>query len=268
MVVISENFFQQSQALVSELGAKLETHDPFGSFSPSIYDTAWLARVRTRDGEPRWLFPECFEYLLQAQEPGGGWPMYASEMDGILGTMAALVAMKEHAAQPELCGASNPILLGERISKAEESLRLMLPEWDVTSTVHVGFEILVPALLESLEKGTHFEFPGRKTLMEMNQNKLRKFRPEMLYGSQKTTLVHSLEALVGKIDYDRVSHHLDRRGSMLGSPAATAAYLMHVPTWDTAAESYLKSVVKLGSGAGSGGVPGAFPSAFFELSWV
>lgn len=263
---------EEGKALIQELGEKLESGRPFGSFSPSIYDTAWLARIRTRGSQPEWLFPQCFEHLLQTQEPSGGWPVHASEMDGILATMAALVALREHQAQPQFHDSCTPAIpLEERIRRAEECLTMMLREWDVASAVHVGFEMLVPALLETLEKdpgSARFDFPGRQALMSMNQRKLRKLRPEVAYSPKTTTLLHSLEALVGKVDFDRLSHHLDARGSMVGSPASTAAYLMHCSTWDAAAEEYLKGVVASGSGMGSGGVPGAFPSAIFELAWV
>lgn len=270
MNLLGDIFANESQSLLRELSEKLDSGKEFGSFSPTIYDTAWLARViRTTGDGPEWLFPECFEYLLQLQQPDGGWSVHTSEMDGILNNMAALIALKEHRAQPKLGSNHDPANLDDRTRRAESRLRSNLQSWDVSSTVYVGFEILVPALLEQLEtKGIHFAFQGRQTLMSMNQRKVHNFRPEMVYSPHKTTLVHSLEALVGKIDFDRVSHHLDQRGSMMGSPAATAAYLMNGSTWDDAAEAYLKRVVMASSGMGSGGVPGAFPSSFFELTWA
>ncbi|KAK3381795.1 hypothetical protein B0H63DRAFT_561415 [Podospora didyma] len=268
------NLFQihidESLALIKELGQKVNILEPFGSFSTSLYDTAWLARVRTPDGD--WLFPQCFQHLIHTQEPEGGWPIYGADTDGIMSTMASLIALRDHYRHnPE--NASIPVprpLIGERILLAEANLRHRLQVWDVALAVHVGFEILVPSLLDELELDDSikkFEFTGRPLLMSMNQRKLRKFRPEMIYDPVTTTLVHSLEGLVGKIDFDRVSHHLTH-GSMLASPAATAAYLIYSTDWDPAAESYLRSVVANGSGKGGGSVPTAFPSAFFELAWV
>jgi hypothetical protein len=276
MDALDHLFLHEAKAMVQELGKKLENGKPFGSLSPSIYDTAWLARVHAPGSPFEWLFPQCFEYLLQTQELGGGgaWPVVASEMDGILATMAALIALQEHRALPQAHDdndvSSYVAMLDERILRAEKCLNRMLQEWDVASTVHVGFEMLVPALLEWLEKdgATRFEFPGRRELMSLNERKLCKLLPEVVYSRQTTTLVHSLEALVGKIDFDRVAHHLDEHGSMMGSPAATAAYLLHCSTWDPAAAAYLKGVVAFGSGMGHGGVPGAFPSRTFELTWV
>ncbi|KAK4203387.1 hypothetical protein QBC40DRAFT_304347 [Triangularia verruculosa] len=272
MDAMREIFARESEALINNLAARLEKGQPSGNFSPSIYDTAWLARIRTRDTPSHWLFPECFTYLIRTQEPDGGWPVHGSEIDGVLNTLAALVALKEHQAthlDAQIINGFHPDSLEERIVMAEATLGTRLKQWDVEATVHVGFEVVVPALLKSLEAdGTTFNFPGRHKLMLLNQQKLSKLRPEIVYGPQMTTLVHSLEALVGRIDFDRVSHHLDQHGSMLASPASTAAYLMHSSKWDDRAEAYLTTVVASGSGAGSGGVPGAFPSATFELSWI
>lgn len=265
-----ENFRGESEALVKELAERIDTGRPFGSFSQSIYDTSWLARIRTRGIDSQWLFPQCFKFLLDSQEDDGGWPVRSSEIDDILNTMASLVAFKEHSSLSDVCGAiADKIELQRRSSLAEAHLRLSLQSWDVQSTVHVGFELLVPSLLELLEEqGVELQFEGRPTLMFMRQRKLLKFRPEILYNQQKTTLVHSLEAFVGRIDFDRVSHHVDRYGSIMASPAATAAYVMYHSVWDEAAVSYLKDVVAYSSGSGTGGVPGAFPSSNFEATWV
>ena len=88
----------------------------------------------------------------------------------------------------------------------------------------------------------------------------------MIYGGH-TTLLHSLEAFVGEIDFDMLK---DRKtfGSMMGSPASTAAYLMNASRWDSEAEDYLRKVMDEGQGKGSGGVPSVFPMPVFEATWV
>lgn len=53
---------------------------------------------------------------------------------------------------------------------------------------------------------------------------------------------------------------------MLGSPASTAAYLLHSPEWDFRAQTYLENVVR--SYGSSGGVPSGFPTPVFEISWA
>ncbi|KAL4871888.1 hypothetical protein BDV12DRAFT_194031 [Aspergillus spectabilis] len=61
-------------------------------------------------------------------------------------------------------------------------------------------------LLQS--KGHHFEFDGRADLEQLNRIKLSKFKPEALY-SFKTTALHSLEAFISMIDFDKVAHQKD-----------------------------------------------------------
>ncbi|PYH91566.1 ent-kaurene synthase [Aspergillus ellipticus CBS 707.79] len=102
--------------------------------------------------------------------------------------------------------------------------------------------------------------------MELNERKLAKFRPEMVTSKRQTTLLHSLEGLIGKVDFNQLSHHCTIYGGMLGSPASTAAYLIHSAQWDDSAEQYLRNVIK--SYGSCGGVPSGFPSPVFEASWT
>ena len=259
-------FSPEARAMIKQLAHQIELNEVISSFSPSVYDTAWLAMICKGD---TWLFPECFEYLLETQGSDGSWPAYASETDGIVNTMAAVVALKKHEATPGLNCIPPCDDVTSRVSKAEKCLRAKLQDWDVSGTVHVGFEVLVPTLLELLEKDCdRFEFPGRCALMVLNESKLSRLRPEALYGERRTTLLHSLEAFVGRINFDQVSHHLSENGSMMASPSATAAYLMNCSHWDESAERYLLDVVALGTGRGNGGVPDVFPSSVFEIAWV
>ncbi|OJD36443.1 ent-kaurene synthase [Diplodia corticola] len=240
-----------------------------GSMSNAVYDTAWVSLVtKTVDGAKQWLFPECFHFLLRTQLDDGGWESYASEVDGILNTAASLISLKRHAAEPlQIQDVPSGELEG-RIARATGALDSMLAAWDVSSAAHVGFEIIVPALLEELEReGIAFNFRGRETLLKINAAKLSRFNPTFLYSTLKTTALHSLEAFIGKIDFDKVSHH-KVHGAMMASPSSTAAYLMHASVWDDAAEDYLRHVVRRASSNGDGGVPSAYPSTYFELTWI
>ncbi|KAI6785533.1 Copalyl diphosphate synthase-like protein [Emericellopsis cladophorae] len=246
----------------------------FGTMSAAPYDTARVALVAKEvDGRKQWLFPECFEYLLATQSSAGGWSWTKNagdaSIDSILNTAGPLLALKRHAANP-LQLHHDPQILAERISRATETLRSHLANWDVSTTDHVGFEIIVPAMLEFLEQddasdSSVFDFDGRAPLMKINQAKVSRFRPEYLYGSHCMTALHSFESFIGKIDFDRVSHH-KTGGSMLGSPSSTAAYLMHSSTWDDESEAYLRTVVRLSAGQNTGAIPSAFPSTYFETS--
>lgn len=154
--------------------------------------------------------------------------------------------------------------LVDRIHRGHKFLEQLLCNWDITSTVHVGFEMLIPTLFKMLKaEGLKIDCPGMGLLMQLNREKLDKFNPASFYTPVKTTLLHSLESFIGQIDFDNVTHHLSF-GSMMGSPSSTAAYLMNVSKWNTEAEGYLHFV----SQHGNGRVPSAFPISVFECSWV
>jgi hypothetical protein len=267
--IMSPMDLQQSAAdLVRQLGERVEDPRGFGFMSPAIYDTAWVSMVsKTIDDKKAWLFPECFEYILSHQLEDGGWAMYASEIDAILNTSASLLSLKRHLSNPYQITSTTQEELSVRIDRAQNALQILFNEWNVDSTLHVGFEILVPALLRYLEEeGITFAFPGKERLLEIEKEKLSKFKAQYLYLPIKLTALHSLEAFIGAIEFDKVSHH-KVNGSFMASPSSTAAYMMHATQWDTECEDYLRHVISHASGKGSGGVPSAFPSTIFESVW-
>ncbi|EXM20358.1 hypothetical protein FOTG_11724 [Fusarium oxysporum f. sp. vasinfectum 25433] len=111
-----------------------------------------------------------------------------------------------------------------------------------------------------------FEFSCRDILDRMHEEKLGHFDLEKVY-CKPSSVLHSLEAFLGKIDFDRLSHHL-YRGSMMASPSSTAAYLIGATKWDDEAEDYLRHVMRNGAGHGDGGISGTFPTTHFECSWI
>lgn len=257
----------RARRLVEHLAASLDTpYHGSSSMTPAVYDTAWVAMVHKETQTGReWLFPECLEFVLASQRPDGGFGAQRAEVDGILNTMAALLALSQHQKHPSAAGRpSLPPDLSERVGRGREYLDRALKSWNVESTVHVGFEILVPGLLGMLrDAGLEFHFPGQAALTALNKRKRARISPALFYTDRKTTLLHSLESFVGAVDFDKVSHHLSG-GAMMGSPSATAAYLLNRSTWDAEAEAYLRFVVDRGQGS----VPSAFPISVFETTWV
>ena len=248
----------------------------FGSMSCSVYDTAWVACVsKTVSGCPQWLFPSSFSVILQSQLSHGGWPAHPNEIDadvvdGILTTMAALFCLTQHAKQPLQLRHLHGAGIAPRISSATAYLSKLLNDWHVGDCKAVGFEVLAPALLDLLqEQGIHLRFPDKTKLLQIRDQKLTKVPPEMLYKAAPSALLHSLEAFHGhqEFAFDRVSHQ-KVRGSMMASPSATASYLIRSTKWDDEAEAYLRLVISNGDGKGSGGVPSAYPSMNFEMTWV
>ncbi|GAP88722.2 putative ent-kaurene synthase [Rosellinia necatrix] len=224
--------------------------------------------IRDPEAQGRWLFPESYSYLLLHQGEDGMWPTYASPIDGILNTLAGLLALVKHH-KSDATDVDSPCPrpanawdVPTRIEKAHGALQSALNHWDVSQTLHVGSEMLVPSLLRQLgEEGVVFEFDGQSALTSQYQKKL-----DMLGSKQPTTLLHSLEALVGAFDFGLLRHHCSIYRGMLGSPASTAAYLLHSPEWDIRAQTYLENVVSYYGSCG--GVPSCFPTPVFEISWI
>ncbi|KAJ5722104.1 Ent-kaurene synthase [Penicillium malachiteum] len=267
------DLIQRAQQVVRGISHGCEDETGFGGFSLSLYDTAWVSMVaKSKSTESRqWLFPEAFAYLLHHQHTDGSWGTNVSSVDLILNTMAGLLAILEHCplktTNPHGVNALNLSDHESRVSRAVDALSNALCSWDVESSLHVGFEILVPCLLNQLgQRGVNLEFPGKKMLMKLHQHKLSKFKPEMVTSECQTTFLHSLEGLIGHVKFEDLRHHCTSFGGMLGSPASTAAYLIHSSSWDENAELYLRNVIeKSGS---HGAVPSAFPTPIFEISWT
>ena len=244
-------------------------HGVHSSHTSAIYDTAWVSMISKKvDGKNCWLFPESFQYLLKEQREDGGWEAHGSDDDDILNSLAALLAMKRHGNDNIFANVEETLDITSRTLNATTFMQEKLQHWTLAASTRVGFEILVPALLSMLEQeNVIFRFPSKDDLTALNQNTLTTIEPTSLYGDGKTTLLHSLEAFVGKLDFDRIQHH-KTFGSMMGSPASTAAYLMNRSTWDEDAEDYLRNAISNSTSGGEGSLPSVYPSNIFELTWV
>ncbi|KAH3955393.1 hypothetical protein HBI81_039160 [Parastagonospora nodorum] len=258
---------EEAWALVHAMASDSKTPHGFGTMSPAAYDTAWVAMTQKKDkyGVLRPLIPEAYTYLENTQSEDGSWAADVSTTDGIVNTLAALLALKKRERrQADALRASQ-----NRCIAAVQALRRLLDDWDMGTSDRVGMELLVPNLLRLLEEeGIKFEFRSREALMSLNTAKLARLG-SALSSSKPTSLTHSLEAFVGTLDFDSVKRHKMPNGSMLASPSSTAAYLMNATEWDDESEAYLRMVFERQSEAGhKGGFPSAYPSTIFETSWV
>jgi hypothetical protein len=260
---------ERARSLVRHLSHRLRNGLLCGSMSVNLYDTAWVSMViKNVNGERTWLFPSSFELLLNEQLPEGGWDNGSSEFDSVITSLASLLALVEHQKEhPLVTGCSLPQDIDTRIQRAKRWLQERLDEWDLESTDRVGFEILLPSLLRLLTShNIVFTFPCLLALMKLNAKKLAMLPSTFLEGPSSAA-IHSLEAFVGVIDFDKIDAQL-ADGSFMASPAATAAYLIFSTSWNDKAESYLTQVFEHGQGHRSGAFPSAFPSEVFEVSWV
>lgn len=232
------------------------------SMSGSTYDTAWVSMVsKSVEGKPTWLFPSSFQYICDAQNESGGWEG-GDVIDEIVNTLACLLSLKRHNSVES--GVSK---LADKIDKATQFLTVKLPRWDISTTERVAFEIIIPSMLDQLAlEGIHFRFPDADKLRHLNEVKMSKIDLSFLYQFP-STILHSLESFIGKIDFEKMSHHLND-GSMMASPSSTAAYLMCSSKWDDNAERYLCDAVENGRRIQEGVVTNVFPIRTFEFSWV
>jgi hypothetical protein len=213
------------------------------------------------------LFPQCFKFVLEEQMDDGGWRCYGSRFDGILNSLAGLLALVTYCSKNG--SKSMTFDLAPRIQMAKVRVQELLSGWDIDATVQVGFEVLVTGLLNQLQAfAFEFRFSALSRLQRLYGQKMQRFIPELIYTKKQTTILHSLEALVGVIDFDRVRHHCCEETGILASPAATAAYLINSTEWDVRAEKYLLTVLEACHKEGKGAVPSAFPTPIFEITWV
>lgn len=254
----SKSFLQ-----VERLLEKYVSRKTVCSMSESIYDTAWVSMVsKPVEGEQTWFSPSSFSCICDAQAESGGWEGGCA-IDEIVNTLACLLSLKQH----EKVNPDEVFGLADRIEKATRFVAQRLSGWDIFSTERVAFEILVPSLLDQLEVvGVHLNFPQSDRLRQLKQIKMSKINLSHLY-KYPSTILHSLESLIGIADFDKISHHL-RDGSMMGSPSSTAAYLMNVSNWDENAERYLRDALENGHRIKAGMVTNVYPISTFEFAWV
>ncbi|KAL4930283.1 terpene synthase family protein [Aspergillus undulatus] len=277
-----------AQALVRRIAVSIASDNGVGSMTPSIYDTAWLSMIPKpgEKGRNEWLFPECFEYLLDQQNEEGGWdllnqggqqgsrkyPEHLAIPECIVHSLAALLALLTHFKDDRSVSrdGEKPLSRGlATISKAKRFLDQKLKVLQLEGITHLGFELLVPTVLNLLEdNGLRFEFPAKEELMAMYKE-ASSVNLELLYENNGPCRLcfFPLEAFLDHIDLERLGNLVGPAG-ICASPASTAVFLIYSPTWNTQCEEYLRDAVHKGPGRGNGSVGSVFPLEIFEASWV
>ena len=266
-MIASENLRSQSQSLIRQVWGKYDGQYGFGSLNGTVYDSAWVSIIVQKSGRDghSWLFPECFQYLLDTQLPDGSWDTGKSQIDNILNTGASLLSLKRHFRGPIELESITRADLQKRITNATIALQAQLDSWDLSSSHQIHFEILVPAILRYLQQEeVVFDFPAKAVLMDYNTAKMSAFQPELLYRGSEDTFIQLLEGFLGEIDFDRLVHHKAKR-LMMSSPSSSAAYLMSATEWDSEVERYLRHVIGTRD---DGSVPSLYPSICFEYATV
>ncbi|GLB23060.1 hypothetical protein AtubIFM61612_003644 [Aspergillus tubingensis] len=268
---VQVSYDQEATTLLQYLGQEQHPDYGFGAVSGSIYDTAWVSMVKkpVAGSKTAWAFIECFQFLSEAQCEDGGWDADAVLFDRIACTLAGLLALKKH--QNEEKDHTSRQALGKKIFKATHFLRQTLPMLPaaVAYELPIGAELWLPKMLELIEEeGIHLDNAAVLAwILPARDKKISRFPIETLYKKGFTSVAHSLEGLIGYADFNRVSM-LKTCGSMMGSPSATAAYLIYSENWDADAEAYIRRALNCPHAGQNGGVPSTYPTTAFESSWI
>jgi halimadienyl-diphosphate synthase len=227
---------------------------PARSIMSTAYDTAWVAALPNPADKSKPRFPSALNWLSTHQLADGSWGSTISHQhDRIISTLAALVPLARFGRRD---------LDRLQLRRGERYL------WQHAHLVRgapcelVGFELLLPTLMEmATEAGVHVP-PYLDVYSEERERKLALVPPEKIY-SPTATIAHSVEFLGSQGNLLLLLGMQSDNGSIGNSPSATA-YLLHQVD-DAAAASYLERC--LGGSPGQG-VPAIEPCETFEALWV
>ncbi|QUQ65522.1 prenyltransferase/squalene oxidase repeat-containing protein [Kutzneria sp. CA-103260] len=227
--------------------------------SPSAYDTAMVATLRTPDGsEP--LLPSTLDWLRANQHPDGSWGATVfAPYDRFVCTLAAAVALAELARDHP---ADVPDVAGT-IERGMRFLRQAAPTLkpgDPHETI--GFELIVPTLLSQAgDLGLRPPVDQLAWVADEHANKMAKVPAKAF--NRITTLLHSLEAFGDRWPSSALPGLQAPDGSFGLSPAATAAAHRVLPQPGTM--DYFDTALRA---TGTGAMPTVYPYRTFDDAWT
>jgi hypothetical protein len=228
-----------------------------GLTSPSIYDTAQVLRLAppAQDTGP------TVDWLLDQQQPDGGWGKPTVPRARDLPTLAALLALHHSSAHRRTRDA---------IQAGQDFISRQATIWEgsVPDDLTAGAELLLPMLFEEAARAglAISPAPYRELIALGNRRRAYIASKQPKIG---TTPLHSWEAWGDEPDPDLV----DDYGSVGHSPAATARWLyaaQRIPELAparSAAQNYLERAAEA-TGAGLPGImPTCWPTPHFEQAF-
>jgi halimadienyl-diphosphate synthase len=243
--------FADLQHLIAELG------DNGGLISPSIYDTAQVLRY----APPQDVRP-VITWLIDQQEPDGGWGTPGTPRARDVPTLAALLALQVH-------GDDQMVRQSIHAGLAFVAAHGRHPwQGPLSEDIPVGVELLLPRLLdEAANQHIFIDHTPYAELIKLGQRRRAMVANMRLHAG--TTPIHSWEAL----DLPPTTDIIDGSGGIGHSPAATAAWLYatrqqhNLVSERRAAERYLENAAHATGSNIKGVVPTVWPITNFERVW-
>jgi len=232
-----------------------------GEASGTVYDTAWVARLREIHPE---MASRALSWVCENQLPDGSWgtlePLYYH--DRVVCTLSAMIALtqlgRRHQDRVQIeegLAALDRITAGATIGLSA----------DVNGAT-VGFEMIVPTLVHEAERLGIIKQQGERILGRLG--KFREAKMKKLAGSKfsrHVTVAHSAEmAGVDMVNLLDVENLQEINGSVGNSPASTAYFCHYVKPGEGRALKYLLGL----SERVNGGFPTLSPFELFEKIWV
>ncbi|CAM0902673.1 unnamed protein product [Alopecurus aequalis] len=253
-ILVGENVSPRKKERVARIKKYLQETQ----WSPSPYDTAWVAMVPLQVTPQAPCFPQCVEWILQNQHHDGSWGLNEHDLSinkcSLLSTLACIIALKKWNVGPE------HIRRGEHFISTNFSIVM-----DEQISAPVGFNVTFSGMIsQAIAMG--LEFPMKQDYLDgtlhIRQMELKRFAEDNSYG-REAYMAYIVEGLGYMLDWSKIMKFQRKNGSLYNSPSATAAALIY--NYDDKALQYLNLLVsKYGSS-----VPTMFPIRIYvHLSMV
>lgn len=246
------NIEAEIQNLLKEIGP--------GHMSSTAYDTAWVARLGEIDEE---LSHRAMGWICENQLPDGSWGSgdIFYYHDRVVSTLSAMIAITYRGRRSyDKVQIEKGLKALEKITAGATGGLASDPNGGT-----VGFEMIVPTLVEEAEKLGIIKQQGNRILGRIGMQ--RKDKLDLLSGkkiNRYITAAFSSEMAgrdgQGLLDIENLQ---ESNGSIGHSPSATAYYLNFLRPNDDAALKYLNKYTET-----DGGAPDLIPFDVFEASWV
>lgn len=229
-----------------------------GQTGATAYDTAWIARLVDIDPD---LSNQAVQWICENQLRDGSWgaehPSYYH--DRVISTLSAMIVLNYRGRRSQdRTQIDRGLMALEHITSGATRGLAADP-----NGATVGFEMIVPALVEEAERLGIIKRQGERILGRFSS--LREAKMAKLAGAKinrHLTPAFSAEmAGTDNINLLDVDNLQEANGSVGNSPSATAYFLRYIQPDSESALKYLRNTIK-------GGAPFAYPFDVFERAWV